>query len=181
MTYDTLNLSLFIGENMVSYKLRPYTKNDFEFVYQAKKNAYKGYVEKFWGSWDENKQRTFFDDFIEKFQDTLSIIEVKGKPIGLYHGNEIDENTYEIGNIIIIPEYQGQGIGKDILSSIMREHSKLKMRLQVFKGNPAINLYHRLNFVTVEETRTHCVMEYKKPEPNHRLHKKLKDVNILLF
>ena len=148
---------------MLSYKLRPYTKNDFEFVYQAKKAAYKGYVEKFWGSWDEDKQRTFFVDFIEKFQDTLSIIEVADKPIGLYHGNKSDENTYEIGNIIIIPEYQGQGIGRDILSNIIKEHSKFKIRLQVFKGNPAIKLYNRLNFVTVQETQTHCIMEYKKP------------------
>ena len=33
------------------------------------------------------------------------------------------------------------------------------MHLQVFKDNPAINLYKRLDFVVVDETRTHYIME----------------------
>ena len=49
---------------MIKYNLRPYIEADLEFVYQAKKEAYKCYVEKFWGAWDEEKQRSFFTDFI---------------------------------------------------------------------------------------------------------------------
>ena len=56
---------------MISYRLRPYTEVDFEFVYQAKKEAYKDYVEKFWGIWDEGKQRSFFDDFRDKASELL--------------------------------------------------------------------------------------------------------------
>ena len=146
---------------MIKYNLRPYTKADSEFVYQAKKEAYKYYVEKFWGAWDEEKQRSFFADFIEKVQNTLSIIEHEGKSIGLYHGNMMDQNTYEIGNVIVIPSCQGHGIGTDILKSIIENNPKLKMHLQVFKENPAINLYKRLGFVVVDETRTHLIMERK--------------------
>ena len=146
---------------MIKYDLRPYTKDDLEFVYQAKKDAYKHYVEKFWGAWDEEKQRSFFSDFIKKFQDTLSIIEYENTPIGLYHGNMTDQNAYEIGNIIVIPSYQGHGIGTDILQNVIKNNPKLKMHLQVFKENPAINLYKRLGFVVVDETRTHCIMERK--------------------
>ena len=86
---------------MIQYKLRRYTKGDLEFVYQAKKEAYKNYVEKFWGSWDEKKQRTLFSDFIKKVQDSLFMIEYNKTPIGLYHGNLMDKDTYEIGNIIV--------------------------------------------------------------------------------
>lgn len=146
---------------MIKYNLRPYTKDDSEFVYQAKKEAYKHYVEKFWGAWDDEKQRSFFADFIKKVQGTLSIIEHEGAPIGLYHGDMMDQNTYEIGNIIIIPNYQGNGIGSDILQKVIHDNSNLKMHLQVFKENPAINLYKRLGFVVVDETRTHCIMERK--------------------
>ena len=146
---------------MIKYDLRPYTKADSEFVYQAKKEAYKYYVEKFWGAWDEEKQRSFFADFIEKVQNTLSIIEHEGKSIGLYHGNMMDQNTYEIGNVIVIPSCQGHGIGTDILKNIIENNPKLKMHLQVFKENPAINLYKRLGFVVVDETRTHLIMERK--------------------
>ena len=146
---------------MIKYNLRPYTQDDLEFVYQAKKGAYKCYVEKFWGTWDEEKQRAFFADFIKKVQNTLSIVEYEDTPIGLYHGDIMDENTYEIGNIIVIPSYQGHCIGTDILQNIINDNPKLKMRLQVFKENPAINLYKRLGFIVVDETQTHCIMELK--------------------
>ena len=146
---------------MMTYKLRPYTDTDFEFVYQAKKDAYKKYVEEYWGTWDEDKQRALFNDFINKVQNTLSIIEHKGISIGLYHGNMMDQNTYEIGNIIVIPSYQGHGIGSDILLSIFQQYPQLKMYLQVFKSNPAVNLYKRLSFTITDETRTHYMMERK--------------------
>ena len=144
---------------MLPYKLRSYTQADYEFVYQAKKDAYKCYVEEFWGAWDEEQQRSFFADFIKKVQDTLSIVEYEGTSIGLYHGNLMDHDTYEIGNIIVIPSYQGNGIGSDILTKVIQNNQKLKMHLQVFKDNPAINLYRRLGFVVIDETRTHLIME----------------------
>jgi len=144
---------------MLPYTLRPYIKDDFEFVYQTKKAAYQRYVEKLWGAWDEQKQRSFFADFIKNFQNSLLIIESENAPIGIYHGNMIDENTYEIGNIIIVPQYQRNGIGQHILQDIIKQHSKCKIQLQVFKDNPAINLYKRLNFDVVDETKTHYIME----------------------
>ena len=146
---------------MIKYNLRPCTQNDFEFVYQAKKQAYKHYVEKLWGAWDEGKQRSFFADFLKKVQDALFIIEFEGAPVGFYHGNMVDQHTYEIGNIIVVPSYQNNGIGTNILQNIIKDHPKLKMRLQVFKENPASNLYKRLGFVVVDETRTHFIMERK--------------------
>jgi len=144
---------------MVKYSLRPYTKDDSEFVYQTKKEAYQYYVEKFWGVWDEKKQRSFFADFIKKVQDTLLIIECERKAVGLYHGNMMDQDTYAIGNIIVIPSHQGHGIGTDILKNVIKDNSKLRMHLQVFKENPAITLYKRLGFSVVDETQTHYIME----------------------
>lgn len=39
------------------YNMRPYMDNqyhnDYEFVYEVKKNAYKKYVEECWGNWIE--------------------------------------------------------------------------------------------------------------------------------
>ena len=143
----------------MTYKLRPYTEDELEFIYQTKKEAYKYYVEKFWGPWNEEQQRSFFADFMSKVQNSLQIIECDNKHVGIYHGEMLDDDTYEIGNIILIPEYQATGIGKDILANVIKEHPKSKMHLQVFKDNPAINLYKRLDFVVVGETRTHHIME----------------------
>ena len=146
---------------MIPYQLRPYTNADFDFVYRVKTEAFKGYVEKFWGVWAEDKQRGFFANFIEKFQNSLLIIEHNETPIGIYHGELIDQDTYEIGNIIIVPAYQRQGIGKDILQNIIKAHPNKKMRLRVFKGNPAIALYKRLGFAVADESQTHYFMELR--------------------
>ena len=39
--------------------LVPYVDEDYEFVYEIKKNAYKKYVEECWGEWIEEEQRTY--------------------------------------------------------------------------------------------------------------------------
>ena len=109
---------------MLPYTLRPFTKDDFDFVYQIKKEAYQCYVEKFWGEWNEEKQRSFFADFIQKVEHSLLIIECKGVRIGIYHGKMTDEHTYEIGNIIIEPRYRRNGIGQAILQDVITQHSK---------------------------------------------------------
>ena len=43
--------------------------------------------------------------------------------IGFYQGQVVNERTYYIENICIIPEYQGKGIGTEILKSIVKEYS----------------------------------------------------------
>lgn len=34
--------------------LKKYNDNDYRFIYEVKKNAYKKYVEECWGAWVEN-------------------------------------------------------------------------------------------------------------------------------
>ena len=41
-------------------ELVPYTDDDYDFVYEVKKNAYKKYVEECWGSWNEEEQQKYF-------------------------------------------------------------------------------------------------------------------------
>ena len=50
-------------------KLVPYTDDDYEFVYEVKKNAYKKYVEECWSAWIEEDQRTYFEKFITTVKD----------------------------------------------------------------------------------------------------------------
>ena len=41
---------------------------------------------------------------------------------GFYNGKEIENNTFEIGNICIKPEYQNKGIGTALLKDIILEN-----------------------------------------------------------
>ena len=142
--------------------LIPYSNNDYEFVYEVKKNAYKKYVEECWGTWNEKDQRKYFEDFINKYGNDSYIIMYNDKKIGFYNGQIIENGNYEIGNICIIPEYQGKGIGSKILRNIIEENKERDIEIQYFKQNPVGRLYERLGFVKNGETKFHFQMIKRK-------------------
>jgi ribosomal protein S18 acetylase RimI-like enzyme len=141
----------------IEYTLRTITEQDYDFIYQVKKDAYIKYVEINFGEWNDELQKEFFKAFMERFKEGARIITFQGKDIGFYNDSET-EYTYEIGNICILPEYQNQGIGTVILQDIMAEHADKEIHLQYFKQNPVGRLYERLGFERVGETPYHYQM-----------------------
>ena len=139
------------------YEFRSASENDYEFIYQVKKDAYKKYVEINFGTWDEERQREYFAKFIEARKESAYIITYEGTEIGFYNGCS-EGNSYEIGNICIIPEYQNRGIGTAILRDVLSENVGKEVRLQYFKQNPVGRLYERLGFKLAEETAYHYRM-----------------------
>ena len=149
---------------MDKISLVPYTNEDYEFVYEVKKNAYKKYVEECWGSWVEDDQRKYFERFIAAVKGNAFIIMDENKKIGFYNGEVSESGNYEIGNICIIPEYQGKGIGTKILKDKIEDNKDRDIEIQYFKQNPVGSLYARLGFVPNGETEFHYQM--KKPRQN---------------
>jgi len=141
------------------YKFRPLTDSDYNFIYQVKKDAYKNYVEMNFGSWNEEDQQGYFAKFMEAYKDGAVIITKDGIDIGFYNGEVVDD-TYEIGNICIIPEYQNRGIGTAILKDILDANRDRTVTLQYFKQNPVGRLYERLGFKVVGETKFHYQMSW---------------------
>ncbi|MEE0700101.1 MAG: GNAT family N-acetyltransferase [Bacilli bacterium] len=139
-------------------KLVPYTDADYEFVYEVKKNAYKKYVEECWGSWIEEDQRKYYDKFINRVKDNAYIIMDSDNKIGFYNGEVLENGNYEVGNICIIPEYQGKGIGSKLLKDKLEENKDRDIEIQFFKQNPVGKLYERLGFVPNGETEFHYQM-----------------------
>ena len=148
----------------INYELRPYTNEDYEFVYQTKKNAYKIYVEANWGEWNEGKQREMFVKFIEVYGKDIKIVLEVDKRIGFYHCEELEGEFLEIGNICIILECQGRGIGTRILKGIIGANKDKNIYLRYFKQNPVQKLYERLGFERVEELQYHYKMILKAKE-----------------
>ena len=146
---------------MKELELVLYIDNDYEFVYKVKKEAYKKYVEECWGKWDDIVQREYFEKFINTYRNSIYIINLDNQNIGFYNDYE-DNNCYEIGNICIIPEYQGKGIGTKILKDKIDEHSNKDIKIQYFKQNPVGNLYKKLGFINNGETKFHYQMIKKK-------------------
>lgn len=72
--------------------------------------------------------------------------------------------NYEVGNICIIPEYQGKGIGTRILKYKLEENKDRDIEILYFKQNPIGKLYERLGFVLNGETEFHYqMMKPKQP------------------
>ena len=138
--------------------LVPYTDEDYEFVYEVKKDAYKKYVEECWGAWIEEDQRKYFENFINNVRDNAFIIMSGDTKIGFYNGEVLENGNYEVGNICIIPEYQSKGIGTKILKDKLEEYKNYDIELQYFKQNSVGNLYRRLGFVPDKEKEFHYTM-----------------------
>lgn len=142
----------------INYTLKPYTKNDYQFVYDLKKEAYKHYVELNYGPWNEEQQLELFNNFIDSRQEFIHILMVDDEPIGFVDGQDISATEFEQGNICIAKLYQNKGIGTDFLTKLINSHPTQNISLRVFKQNPAQNLYKRLGFEIVGETKTHFNM-----------------------
>ena len=143
---------------MEEYILEPYTDEYYDFVYDVKKNAYIKYVEECWGKWVEEDQKEYFKKFIGTYKNSSYIIKVGDKAIGFYNDEDLEDGSYEVGNICIIPEYQGKGIGTDILKHKIEEHKNQDVKIQFFKQNPVGELYKRLGFIPNGETQFHYQM-----------------------
>ncbi len=139
------------------YGLRTITKQDYDFVYQVKKDAYKKYVEINFGGWDEEQQQEFFKKFIETYKEGAYIITFQGTDNGFFNDCQANQ-IYEIGNICILPEYQNRGIGTAILQDVIEKHADKEIHLQYFKQNPVGRLYERLGFRQCGETAYHYQM-----------------------
>lgn len=139
------------------YNLRSITEQDYDFIYEVKKDAYQKYVEDNFGEWKEELQKELFKAFIEKFKEGARIIIFQGIDIGFYNFVQ-NYNIYEIGNICILPEYRGRGIGTAILKDVLSKNADKEIYLQYFKQNPVGRLYERLGFQQIGETPYHYQM-----------------------
>ncbi|MFX1324928.1 MAG: GNAT family N-acetyltransferase [Promethearchaeota archaeon] len=140
-------------------ELRQALQKDNEFVYSLKKKTIKEYVSKKWG-WDEKWQREYHS---QKFEpELLKIIKKKGKDIGCISIIK-EENRFFLSIIEILPEYQNQGIGMDLITNLLAKADKNEkdVNLQVLISNEkAQKLYTRLGFRIEEKTDTHYKMVY---------------------
>jgi ribosomal protein S18 acetylase RimI-like enzyme len=140
-------------------KFRPADKEDYEFVHKAHHASYYDVVIRQFGKWEIKTQDKFFESSWKKFP--YEIILIKGKQCG-YLSIEETNNLVILHELVLLPEFQGQGIGSTILSEFITKAKKnnTKITLQVLKKNSAQELYRRLGFMDIGETDTHFKMEY---------------------
>ena len=146
-----------IVDNEGIYRMEKYPKISKDNTDLNQYNM-RQYVEECWGEWNEEAQKKYFEEFINTVYNDTWIIQLNGKDIGFYNGLNLEDGSYEIGNICIIPEFQGKGIGTQVLKDIMELHKEQDLHIQYFKQNPVGKLYKRLGFESNGETKFHYQM-----------------------
>ena len=138
--------------------LRPATERDYDFVWWLHGATMRTYVEAIWG-WDEAVQRRLFQERFDPPR--IEIIECDGEAAG-YISVERSEESIFLSSIEIAPDFQGQGIGTDLIRGLQDEAERrgVPLKLRVLQGNPARRLYKRLGFEATEETETHIKMSW---------------------
>jgi ribosomal protein S18 acetylase RimI-like enzyme len=132
--------------------------SDEPFMRALHKAAYQDVVSRQFGSWNDEIQYSMFTDKWDPGQ--FEIIEIEGKPIGcISSANHPDEVI--IAEIQIHPEYQGRGIGSELMKAeIARARATQRsVVLQVLhKNDRARAFYERLGFAVGGTTDTHYKM-----------------------
>lgn len=143
---------------MLELVQRSGTDADAELIFACIKLALGPHVIATYGAWDEDWQREHFARTTAPR--THEILEVSGTPAGCVLVEE-DAAHLEIHRILILPEFQNQGIGTRVVQQILSKARSTgrPTRLQVLRVNPARRLYERLGFSVVGESKTHYRME----------------------
>jgi ribosomal protein S18 acetylase RimI-like enzyme len=141
------------------YELRKCCEGNRAWAYALKSEAYREFVERQFGPWNEQFQRGLFDAHWNP--DLSKIILVDGIPVGILATEERSDHLW-VGEIQIGREWRDKGIGTTVLRALMSQAAVV--RLQVLKKNiRAQSLYRRLSFSVIGETATHYVLEYRTP------------------
>ena len=111
------------------------------------------------------KSHQYIKDF-GKFNDFCVVAEVDDKVVGaawtrfIRGYGYVDDETPELA-IAVLPEYRGCGIGTAMLESlhkIVRDMGNWGISIAVEKTNPALHLYQRMGYVTVDENDDDFIM-----------------------
>lgn len=161
-----------IAAEALGISFRPITDDDLPFLFavyastRAEELAVTG--------WPEEMKQQFlaqqFDAQHRHYQRHYPdaewlVIERRGEPVGRLYVEEW-ESQMRIIDISLLPAARGGGAGSAILGDLMRDAAAKSKRvsIQVERTNPAMRLYHRLGFVTLEEQEVYHRLEWEPRE-----------------
>ena len=133
---------------------------DFAYAYDLFRRCMEGPVAALAGTWPETQRAFFWQGFNNP--DTHMILH-EGKPVGCFCVTETPQ-AVKLQRMYIEPEFQGQGIGREILAlALEKAHEARKpLELEVLITNtPAIAAYTKWGFTTFGETSYEWVREHK--------------------
>jgi ribosomal protein S18 acetylase RimI-like enzyme len=132
--------------------LRSATDADVAFLKQLRRVTMHQVVTNHY-PWDDDAQyQRVMSDYA-----SARVISVEGQDIGLFKV-VYSVSEVHLSQIQLLPNWQGRGLGAKLISSLQSECAKtgVPITLDVFRSNPALNLYLRLGFeITSSDPHAH--------------------------
>ena len=121
--------------------------------------AYRDAVVRQFGIWDEARQDRFFDAAWAEAEHEMLLCD--GAPCGYVCVEEHDDHVL-VAEIVVMPEFQGRGIGSTVLRETQERARErgVPVRLGTFHTNRAADLYRRLGFRETGRSATHIGFEW---------------------
>lgn len=135
------------------------TSDDTEFARSVHHAAFRETIIKQFGSWDEAIEDGYFEE--DWSQPGFQIVSWNGVECG-YLLYTITSSQITLEELVILPNFQGKGIGTTIINDLKQKATaqSVPLQLQVLKENSARELYLRQGFEPTGETTTHIKMEW---------------------
>ena len=133
--------------------LTPAEEADFEFAFEAKRQALGPHVEARWG-WDDLFQRELHRKrWSERPWSLIAFADEKVGTVSIAR----TATHIQFGEFYVLSRFQNQGIGTAVLQAVARgaDADGLPIRLEYLKNNPVGSLYKRHGFVLVTENDSH--------------------------
>jgi len=145
----------------MNIKLREVTDKDFDFAFEAKRQAMGPHITTKWG-WDESYQLALQQErWNEK---PWFIILMNDKTIGTVSIQHFESHV-RFGEFYLYSQFQNQGIGTKVLQEFLTQcdRDSQKVVLEYLKWSPVGSLYKRNGFNVTGENDNHYFMAR---EPN---------------
>ena len=136
-------------------RIRKATWQDYQFCHRLAKRNMSSYVKKYWGGWNSKLYRQNFNP-----KNTMIVL-YKNKRIAFFRIKPEPDCLY-LEDMQISGSMRKKGIGTGLMRIIEKktiQNKTRKIRLTVFKDNPAKKLYERLAFKIKEDKGNSVLME----------------------
>nr|WP_136251203.1 GNAT family N-acetyltransferase [Ningiella ruwaisensis] len=147
---------------MISHiHLRQAKPADLKFMYEVVEQTMRPTVERTFLIWHKTEMLAELHEFAN--HPITKIVKIDDQDCGLFYVEE-RKLEYWIQWVFILPEFQGNGVGKRLLVDVLlRAHRRgLPVRLRVHRSSSAKTFYELLGFSVYDQTDKFLYMQCEK-------------------
>jgi GNAT superfamily N-acetyltransferase len=147
-----------ISADEMKVRVRMATPTDQSFLYKLNREAYEPLAARLFGLWNEDTQRARLEAKILQLE--FRIVDFESQTVGAISSSEHRDHVF-LHEMMILPEFQGRGIGSVVLRRELRGAKDIgkPLRLHTSRLNKAQEFYRRHGFVETGRDETFINME----------------------